>query len=193
MKKKFLQPYYLLFILTMLLIVITIIINYNSNYSFDPEYIKELPWNKRTSYIKQKELLIKLEGKNYFNDEDIILINQLISISTALKDDKTLKIAQKYKLDFLLYSIKNLMNDNSIYDYINNIDFKTKIQLFLLSNNNNYISNLIKNMNKKEKLQMLFILKIFYPEKFNNLKNLFDKKDIEDIELIIKYINLKGE
>ncbi|WP_175420261.1 hypothetical protein [Marinitoga sp. 1154] len=193
MKKKFLQPYYLLFILTLLLIVITIIINYNSNYSFDPEYIKELPWNKRTSYIKQKELLIKLEGKNNFNDEDIILINQLISISTALKDDKTLKIAQKYKLDFLLYSIKNLMNDNSIYDYINNIDFKTKMQLFLLSNNNNYISNLIKNMNKKEKLQMLFILKIFYPEKFNNLKVLFDKKDIEDIELIIKYINLKGE
>ncbi|KLO24222.1 hypothetical protein [Marinitoga sp. 1155] len=193
MKKKFLHPYYLLFILTLLLIVITIIINYNSNYSFDPEYIKELPWNKRTSYIKQKELLIKLEGKNNFNDEDIILINQLISISTALKDDKTLKIAQKYKLDFLLYSIKNLMNDNSIYDYINNIDFKTKMQLFLLSNNNNYISNLIKNMNKKEKLQMLFILKIFYPEKFNNLKVLFDKKDIEDIESIIKYINLKGE
>ncbi|WP_129408824.1 hypothetical protein [Marinitoga lauensis] len=190
---KMFQPYYLLFILTLLLITVIIIVNYNSNYSFDPDYVKNLPWNKRSSYIKQKEILTKLENKKSYTDKDLLLINQLISISYALKDIETLEYAQKLKYEYLIASLKQLSNTKKIEEFMGKSDFKTELGLYLLTNNEKFLTEIIKKSSRTEKLQILFILNLFYPEELKKVSYLFDKKDIENIKLIVEYLKLKGE
>ncbi|WGS64177.1 hypothetical protein [Marinitoga aeolica] len=192
-KIKLFQPYYLLFALTLLLIAVIIIVNYNSNYSFDPDYVKNLPWNKRSSYIRQKEILTKLEHKKSYTDKDLLLINQLISISFALEDIDTLEYAQKLKYEYLITSFKQLSNEKKFEDFIDKLNFKNKLGLYLLSDNEKFLIKLIRKSSRTEKLQILFILNLFYPEKLKKVSYLFSKKDIEDVRLIVEYLKLKGE
>lgn len=190
---KRIKPFYILFALTICMIILVIIINYNADYNFDLEYIKTLPWNKRSTYIKQKEYLSKLKNKENYTDEDLILFNQLISISKVLEDTDTMKYVQKLKYEYLLSSIKNIINSENFENLIVSDVFKTKLGLYLLYGEDKLLVGLIKNSTSKERLQILYLLKIFYPDKVKNYEKFYTKEEIKNIDLIIEYINLKGE
>ncbi|GAB6188735.1 hypothetical protein JCM30566_04740 [Marinitoga arctica] len=172
--------YYFYFSITMFLIFIIILINFNTEYDFDPDFIKNLPWNKRSMYIKQKELISKLRDKKYYNDKDFVLINQLINISKELKDEKTLEFANSIKFSYILYDLKY-----SEFYNLDFIDFKSKLGLFLLSGNADYLESIIKNVDQKEKIIILLLIDKFYPEIIDSVIKYFTEDEIN----ILKKIN----
>ncbi|SHE27394.1 hypothetical protein SAMN02745164_00046 [Marinitoga hydrogenitolerans DSM 16785] len=191
--KKIFSPYYVLFFLTIMLILLIIIFNYKFHYSFDPDYIKTLSWNKRSSYIKQREILSKLKNKQFYTEKDLILINQLISISNVLKDNKTFKYAQKLKFDFLFNSLKDFSNSSYLFTFTKDMSLNEKIVTYLLSKNEKYLEAVLKESSEKEKMLFLYMLNLFFPEKIQNFYKYFTKTEIDNIKLIIEYINIKGE
>lgn len=166
-KIKTLGSYYMFFFLTVFLIITVILFNKNTNPNLDVDTIKSLPWNHRSTYIKQMELISRLKNKKSYDERDLIYIDNLINLSLLLKDEKTLNYAQSIKLDFLLRSLKNLTSISSSFDYISNLDFNEKLAILILNENAKLLNYLLENSTQEERAQLMSILKILYPDRFN--------------------------
>lgn len=182
---QILQPYYLLFGLTIFLIIAVIIANYKTGTNFDPNYIKNLPWQKRTSYLKKKELISKLKDKKFYTDKDLILINELIGISKTLEDKKTLEYAERLKYSYLVSSLKEMTGSSNI-NILKNMSFKEKLSLYTLTGNKEYLMDIMKNSDKIQKIMVLLILKQYYPNEFEIISKNFMSEDIKYIEKFLE-------
>ncbi|KAF2955657.1 hypothetical protein [Marinitoga sp. 38H-ov] len=182
---KSLPIYYILFFSTLFLIFLLIFINYKTTRDFDPNYIKSLPWEKRTSFLREVELISKLKNKKSYKDEDLAIINELISVAIALKDEETLKFAEKIKYDYLINSLNTISNLKFISDFTNNLEFRRKMGLFMYSNNDIFLKNINKNLDKIDKIILYLTLWKYNSNKLNALSIYYTKDELNYIENII--------
>ncbi|AEX86204.1 hypothetical protein XO10_09000 [Marinitoga sp. 1135] len=158
--KKIFSAYNLLFAVVLGLIFLVIIINKNANTSLSSRQINDFPWNKRSVYIKQLELLSKLKHIS-LNDENVLTyINQLILISKNLEDNKTLEYAHDLKIKYLLSHIKQLLEDSKNYEYIDDLSFNEKVSLYLLTKDERLMNYIIEKSNEFEKIKFSKILEV---------------------------------
>lgn len=139
---KNLNSYYFLFFLTIFLIVLILIANYKTyqNENIDIQLIKSYPWEEeRSSYIKQFELYSKLSNKPYLDDNDLPLLDELISISEKIKDFRTLRFSLNLKYRFLIDQLILLSDSKYINIILKSLDFKSKVGLFFLTENQKII------------------------------------------------------
>ncbi|MBM7558483.1 hypothetical protein [Marinitoga litoralis] len=182
---KIIPAYYILFASTLLLILLILFVNYKTTQEFDPNYIKSLPWQKRTSYLREKELLTKLRDKKYYTDKDLILINELIGVAKVLEHEDTIKYGEKIKYDYLIYTLKNISDFESIDDLMKYLSTKEKLGLFLFSGNEKFIENLKDNLNEKDKVILYLLISNYFPEKLEIIKEYINDDDLKFIDNMI--------
>lgn len=158
--KKIFNTYNILFALILGLIVLVIIINKNSNTSLSSRQINDFPWNKRSVYIKQLELLSKLKHISLNDKNALTYINQLILISENLEDNKTLEYARNLKIQYLLSHINQLLKNSEDYRYINELSFNEKLSLYLLTKDENLMNYIIETSSEYEKIKFSKILEV---------------------------------
>jgi hypothetical protein len=177
--------YYILFFSTIFLILLLIFINYKTTRDFDPNYIKSLPWEKRTTFLREVELLSKLKNKSIYKDEDLITINELIGVAIALKDDETLKFAEKLKYDYLINSLNTISKLRFINDFTNNLEFRKKLGLFMYSNDDIFLNNINMNLDKLDKIILYLTLWKYNSTKLNAISIYYTKDELNYIDSII--------
>ncbi|ABR30856.1 hypothetical protein SU69_05095 [Thermosipho melanesiensis] len=112
----------ILFFLTLFLIVIIIVINYNQVIS--PNEIKKLPWDKRSLYIKMNEIFNELYNKQNLTTKDLAKVEELMVISSTLKDFNKYKFAENLKFNLLIEELEKL-----------NLTSIQKFGLYIIKNN----------------------------------------------------------
>ncbi|MBT1248059.1 MULTISPECIES: hypothetical protein [unclassified Thermosipho (in: thermotogales)] len=114
----------ILFIITFILIILIIVINYNQAVIESPYELKKLPWNKRSLYIKMNETFNELYHKKELGIEDLSKVEYLILISSTLKDFNKYKFAESLKFNLLIKELEKL-----------NLSYTQKIGLYIIKNN----------------------------------------------------------
>ncbi|WP_126992613.1 hypothetical protein [Thermosipho globiformans] len=97
-----------LFGLVLILIFLVIVVNINQVEATSAEELKKLPFDKRSLYIKMTELYDKLYKKNNLTIDDIKDVEELIEISSILKESKKHEFAENLKFLILTNELERL-------------------------------------------------------------------------------------
>lgn len=98
----------ILFGLVLILIFLVIVVNINQVETTSAEELKKLPFDKRSLYIKMTELYDKLYKKNNLTIDDIKDVEELIKISSILKERKKHDFAENLKFLILTNELEKL-------------------------------------------------------------------------------------